>query len=398
MRVAVIGGGIQGITVALELSRRGIGVELLESRHSLMEGASRHNEGKIHLGFVYANDSSLRTARLQVRGAGSFCELMRAWLGPAFDSVPTSTFFNYVVHEQSLLSPQELHIAYKGISALIHRECADGAYFGLEDPGQIDRFGPEELVGSSGTPARAVFSTREIAVEPDSLADLIVNKVTDTDNVDIRLGAHVTRVDRGSREVIVSVPDGNPRSIGMFDHVINCAWDGRPEIDASVGLLPPAPWSHRMKYFLKANTSFELPSSTIVLGPFGDIVQFRNGDQYLSWYPSGLRGWTSGLRSPRWPVRPSNEDALETATEILRHLAVVVPDVARLSPAEVEVRGGPIYALGNTDVDDPRSRLHQRWEVGPITVEGWYHSVDTGKYTTAPLFAVDVADRITEKT
>ena len=29
-----------------------------------------------------------------------------------------------------------------------------------------------------------------------------------------------------------------------------------------------------------------------------------------------------------------------------------------------------------------------------VTSKGVYHSVDTGKYTTAPLFAVDVADRV----
>ena len=108
MRVAVIGGGIQGTCVALELARREIDVDLIETKSSPMEGASRHSEGKIHLGFVYANDASLRTADLQMRGAAVFGRLMREWLGTEFDDIPVSTAFNYAVHERSLIPPERL--------------------------------------------------------------------------------------------------------------------------------------------------------------------------------------------------------------------------------------------------------------------------------------------------
>jgi hypothetical protein len=57
------------------------------------------------------------------------------------------------------------------------------------------------------------------------------------------------------------------------------------------------------------------------------------------------------------------------------------------------VAGGAIFALGETDIDDPESRLHERYKVG-ITSVGNYHSVDTGKYSLAPLLASRVADRI----
>ena len=66
-------------------------------------------------------------------------------------------------------------------------------------------------------------------------------------------------------------------------------------------------------------------------------------------------------------------------------------------PAAVDVRGGVIYARGDTDVDDEASELHERHRVGPFT-HGAYHSVDTGKYTLAPLFALKLADRITGST
>ena len=68
MRVAVIGGGLQGVGIALELSVAARQSTLFEKRGELLTQASFNNEGKIHLGFVYAMDRNLATARLMARG------------------------------------------------------------------------------------------------------------------------------------------------------------------------------------------------------------------------------------------------------------------------------------------------------------------------------------------
>ena len=52
-----------------------------------------------------------------------------------------------------------------------------------------------------------------------------------------------------------------------------------------------------------------------------------------------------------------------------------------------------VYARGSTDIDNPGSGLHERHAIGPRSF-GRYHTVDTGKYTTAPLFARRLADRL----
>jgi hypothetical protein len=60
---------------------------------------------------------------------------------------------------------------------------------------------------------------------------------------------------------------------------------------------------------------------------------------------------------------------------------------------EATVAGGIILAAGDTDIDDPASRLHTRTAVGIRSMHG-YHSVDTGKYTLAPMYALEIADRV----
>ena len=57
-----------------------------------------------------------------------------------------------------------------------------------------------------------------------------------------------------------------------------------------------------------------------------------------------------------------------------------------------EVRGGYISAWGKSGIADPRSGLHSRAEIGVTSLQG-FHSVNSGKYTTAPLYGEDAALR-----
>lgn len=396
MRVAVLGGGIQGTCVAMELVSRGVTVELIEAESAVMSGASRHNEGKIHLGYIYANDRSMRTAGLQMRGAAAFQPLMQRWLGARFSDVPISTMFDYAVHENSLLTPGELAETYQEISRRVREIIEPGSYLGVEDPHVVDRIeaGKPEYYGA---PIEAAFSTREVAVDPDALADLMVSSIGEAP-VQLHLNETVRSIDLDDRKVELQGPEGTTRHLGPYDHIVNATWGGRPAIDASIGMYPTRPWSFRMKYFTRCALpgDREVRSTSIVLGGFGDVVNYRTGELYISWYPAARRGWSTELSPPQWPTRPSRTQANLIASSMLDGISPVVPVLGSLRLDEpFDVRGGIIYAFGATDVDDPTSQLHERFDVG-TTSKGRYHSIDTGKYTTAPLFAVQAADRVTE--
>ena len=381
----------------MELATRGAEVDLIEANASLMDAASRHNEGKIHLGFVYANDQTFRTAELMFRGATQFAPLMHRWLGSAFDDIPVSTPFNYAVHRESLLGPDRLEDAYRRITRLVQGRSQPGSYFGLDDPGPVVRL--RESDHAYGPSITEVFATREIAVSPGPLADLITKKVIDSDGINVMIDTTVTAADAGRRLLETRSAEGEEQRSGPYDHVVNCAWAGRPAIDESAGLPIEGPWTFRMKYYLSTTAPPDgplVPSTTVVLGAFGDIVDYGNTEFYLSWYPAGRRGWSTDLAPPSWPTRPLPADANDIARETMMNLEGVYPGVARLATLQGDgpiVRGGVIFSLGDTDVDDPDSGFHRRSNVG-VASSGSYHSVDTGKYTTAPLFAVEAADRV----
>ena len=77
MRVAVLGAGLQGACTALELARAGVKVDLYERESACLTRASAQNEGKVHLGYVFAKDPTLATARAMARGALTFMPLLR---------------------------------------------------------------------------------------------------------------------------------------------------------------------------------------------------------------------------------------------------------------------------------------------------------------------------------
>src|SRR5262245_17098103 len=69
MHVGVLGGGLQGCCAALALAARGVRVTIFDRNEALLTRTAVANEGKIHLGYMYAGDPSLSTARTMVKGA-----------------------------------------------------------------------------------------------------------------------------------------------------------------------------------------------------------------------------------------------------------------------------------------------------------------------------------------
>ena len=95
--IAVLGAGLTGVATALELARRDVHVTLVDQDPRAVNRASLRNEGKIHLGLIYANDRTLASARLQLEGALSFRSLLSRWIGPRADTLPLSTPYVYLV-------------------------------------------------------------------------------------------------------------------------------------------------------------------------------------------------------------------------------------------------------------------------------------------------------------
>lgn len=181
--------------------------------------------------------------------------------------------------------------------------------------------------------------------------------------------------------------------------VVNASWGGRLAIDARMGLLPTRRWLYRYKFGirLRLRPGTRLPPTcTLIHGSFGDVVNFSSGLTYLSWYPTGMIGKSDAVAPPDWGAGVDTEQRRRICDESIRELGTYLTDLRDLGDAAIHERhvdGGLIFAWGTSDIDDPASELHQRHDIG-IHSTGNYHSVDPGKYTMAPSFAVELGDRI----
>jgi glycine/D-amino acid oxidase-like deaminating enzyme len=401
-RVAVLGAGIQGTCVALELAARGHEVDLYDRNAACITQASANNEGKIHLGFVYANDPSRRTARLMAEGALCFAPLLRGWLGATFDRVPVSSPFCYAVNAGSLLTVDEIR-GHLDDCVSIAADIASPAseYFGQDFRRPVRRLDPAEWSATfSARDVRAVFQTHEIAVDPEALGAVIRERIAAVPGINLRLGTFVQAVAPERNRLTVAFECAGTAGRESYDHVVNALWDGRLAIDASHGQVPERPWIWRLRRNIRVEASrldWAILSTTNVLGPFGDIVNFGNGVFYLSWYPSGRVGISRDLVPSNWQPAGASTDPSATEAGIVEGLGRIMPairELARDPGTRLRLTSGIVFAWGATDISDRHSTLHQRYQVG-VHSDGRYHSIDTGKYCLAPLFAREVAARIT---
>jgi glycine/D-amino acid oxidase-like deaminating enzyme len=401
MRVAVLGGGLQGCCIAIALADRGVQVTLFDRNADLLTRAAVANEGKIHLGYMYAGDPTLKTARMMMQGALSFAPFLSRYLGVSIASFRVSDPAVYVVHRDSQRSSDDVRAYILAVHALVQEAAAkrNGAYFGMDLAAPIRVWSRAELERElDPNEAMAAFESCEVAIDPIALARLIRNRIAQTPNIELRLQHAITAVEDGDELEVASVHDGIAQR-ERFDHVVNCLWDGRLAVDGSIGFRPGRPWIHRLKYgvtFRPPPTARIARSITVVLGPFGEVVRYAGGAIYLTWYPDCLLGRSHEVQPPDWSMSPQEPLRSAILQSTFNALATILPALQTCKVDElldVNVRGGIIVAWGETDIDDPASELHRRFEIG-VTSRGRYHSVDPGKLTMAPHFAAECAARV----
>ena len=401
--IAIIGAGLTGCCVALELARRDHDVMLIEQDALPMNRASLRNEGKIHLGLIYANDSTLKTARLQLRAALRFSSLLERWIGDRIQLIGISTPFDYLVAQDSLLEPSALASFYEKVDKIYRTELASNAslsYLGLRPEQLAYRLNPNQMSSVfSKDLMKGAFRTQERAIDTEDLAIQIRHAISTNKKITYLSEHEVRGIERAGKSFIIN---GVVRNVPFYldaEQVVNSSWERRQAIDQTLGISPRPNVLHRLKYRVICRTPEALkntPSITIVIGRYGDIVTRPNGTSYLSWYPACLQGWAPELAPPRnWDAacrgKPDPDVAASISGATIRELARWVPAIA--SAKVLQVDAGAIVADGRTDVDDASSGLHSRTSSGIFSQCG-YHSVDPGKLTAAPLFAYEVAEHV----
>jgi glycine/D-amino acid oxidase-like deaminating enzyme len=405
VRIAILGGGMLGTCTALELARRGRRSTMFEGASNLLQGASRWNEGKIHLGFLYAGDPTLRTAQGLIPGGMAFASLVSRLVNRTLDAFITAEDDTYLVHRESIAGPEAFEAYGKRTAALV-REAASQPnapqYLCDVTHAAIRRLSPSDLARiTSADEVVSGYRVPERSISTVAVAELMHQATASEPLIEIRAGTWVTAVQRrsdGRFDVRADTTSVAPAD-APFDVVINALWEGRPAVDASLGIQPSAPWSHRFRAAVFVHApDIPLPSAVLCTGPFGDVKCYADGRLYLSWYSSGLLAEGHAIEPPRASavLDQSRRDGVLQGT--LQSLSHYLPAIRLLmdSGRTLEVHGGWVYALGQGSLADPASTLHRRDRFN-MTIDRGYISVDTAKYSLAPWLANRVAQLVVSR-
>ncbi|WP_412565630.1 FAD-dependent oxidoreductase [Thalassobius sp. MITS945101] len=395
-RVAIVGAGLTGTITALCLSEAGIAVDLYDRHDAPLLGASGTNEGKIHLGYVYAMAPTPLTAETMLLGANSFRTVLSRWLKASVFDAHISDPFLYAVPKTSMLSVEAIRFHFAKVSEQARYLAPMAMTSHNTRPRELSRaelaemFDPDQIT--------TCFETDEVAIDPLVVRAGLSGALNTAPRLTQRYKTSITAIQEGQAGYQLTGSYEGLTFTERYDAVVNATWHQRLKLDASFGLTSARLAIHRYKCGLRT-TDIEIAKHllpvTFIVGEYGDTVSY--GDTgFVSWYPSGLLSQETGLHPKLDDIRLTLEQNNHLIENTLQNLHRFMPGAGKAltsDPGKWEVVGGYISAWGDRGIEHSDSELHGRYDVG-VYSSGNYHSVDTGKYTLAPLFAAETAARI----
>jgi len=390
-KALVLGGGIQGCCIALMLEKHGYEVNIVDKSKDIFNRASLNQQGKIHLGFNWGMDSSLKTGKKLLLDALYFAPYLEYLLDKKINWEKLKSInFNALVAKDSLLSSDKIEIYFQTLQTIYQDYMKNEKLTYLGER-------PKRLFQKTSLPKQLnpdffqdCFATEEAAIHTQSFKKIIKEKIH-SGNISLYLNQLVTGAKRTSHGFIIETCSED-KSVQQLesDVVFNCLWEDKMTLDKKMGVEVEKGFNLRLRYGIMMKTPSclqEISSFVTIQGPYGDFVNYPESNQvFFSWYPSSMKGMVIDQSMP-----PSWEEVCEGhISDTLRQslLNENFNNFHRLIPALTEfedstVMAGVIMANGYHDIHDTNSKLHERSEF-PITQNDGYFSINTGKFTSAP--------------
>jgi predicted dehydrogenase len=313
-RIAVIGGGVFGLTAAITLGKH-FDVEVFERHADILEEASRANQYRHHSGYHYPR--SPETIQ-EIREAGADFEKL-------YGSIVVSKFPSYycVAKTGSLVTAGQF-LKICGQTRLPYRRAYPPA--GFLNSKTVD----------------LCIKTPEAIYDYEALKRLLKKKIKDNPRITLNLGHEVTggRIDPLGKKIL-TIDGGRQKIEKKFDHVINATYAHHNDFCTWFG-FPSRPLELRLKELVVVRLSVaEKCAVTIMDGPFTTLVPmaeknlFTFGDVPLSVHESNLRRGTPGSYEKKFKRLRSRWEAMRERcqywlpiikdAEYVRSLFVVLP-------------------------------------------------------------------------
>jgi glycine/D-amino acid oxidase-like deaminating enzyme len=357
--ILVVGCGIFGAEIAIELASLGATVSIYETKGDILLGASSNNQNRLHQGFHYPRD--LETGRQSLRGFNRFKtkyadaiqgEFPNAYFIANLDSLTTAEdYFRFC---------ENLGAPYKKI---------DRCTFPIEVHGVSTGILCDEVVYDCNVLRRLVW---------DSLC---------LHRIPVALNCKVERITRDGLGYVVELADG---SIAHADIVINTSYADINRLTRCLGHSVPK-WQY--EYTVVPIVDLDLPrvGVTVMDGPFMTLLPYGKSNDFLLYHVQHSvisryigtqldRNWLLPEEGPFSSIDRSQffEDMLSSCQEFIPYLR------------GAKIKGfleGPRMVAAYQDSTDARPSIITSYDMS-------YYTVMAGKIDHCMWVASDLSTRV----
>lgn len=368
-KITIIGGGIAGCTTAVELSKKGHEVVILERDEDILRGTSARTPGRMGLGYHYFDSE---TAKLYMTNT---VEFMKNY-SDCFLGDETTSYLRdgrYFITRDSLIGLQELMASYDRISAYFERMCRSDSSNDIFHDYHLHRsMDPEEFQEDVNMEKVAfAIETKELLLDWKKY-EARLKKELEQEGVTLRTGFEISQVGRTEDGKFEFVSSSGEQ--GSADYVINCTWQNIDKINEMVGIgdakTKKEDPNKSVTSRLKLLAEVELPESLrekhsmfFCVGPHAMFSNLGNGIGRITYAPVTNFGVTTDSQMPeqfeRWLNQGLNpEEEQEYGKRIIAGVAEYIP---AMKDAKLRnVIPGIVKSKGAVTLDDRESPFHKR--------------------------------------
>jgi len=338
-KIAIVGGGIFGITSALELDKAGYEVTVIESSSNILNGASSNNQNRLHLGFHYPRD--LNTARQSIKG---FYEFRNAFEECVIDDFDNAYFIS---NHESKVSFDE-YLSFCDSTGVEYKQISNNNF-------------DLEMRNTSG----GVLCSEAI-YDFNLLRKTLLDRVKLT-SIRLLLNSHVSDISKDNGIFNLKVGD---KHVG-FDCVINSTYANINTITSKLGykvnknqyeytIIPVIKWDKRRI------------GATIMDGEFTTLLPYGNTGNFLLYHVknSVIESYDGDLLKQLWldkkhsPFSKYNRE--KSYDEFIYTASKWIPEIT--GAKIIDFLHGPRMVLSNKHNTDERPTIINNYGDGYITI------------------------------
>ena len=360
-KVAIIGAGVFGCSVALAVANAGYKVVVLERLSDILLGTSKNNTNRVHQGFHYPRD--MQTA---IECRDNYKRFEVEFGAALLDNCPSI----YCIAKKKSLTSREEFVKFCNILGLSYSVV------------DLKCFSPKVENCDLG------ISCRETIIDSDKLRNILRSKILKNKHITLLCNADVSAIKKRAHQYELSFLSETQHE-QSFDAVINCTYAGINTLTAQLGHEVR---EEQYEYTAVPIISLDLPpvSITIMDGPFLTLFPYGETNNFLLYHVNYSlikteiaktlnRDWLDPHRSPL-----SSMDQSEYFDQMLKACSKYVPALAK-----AKLFGyleAPRMVLPQHEQDDARPSFVNDYGEG-------YFSVFSGKIDRS----LSIADSICSK-